>query len=73
MSLMETYLANARAQRDAAEKTPLPNRKAMHERSAETWEAMARGVSETAARAAINLAAKAGRTANSAIVLKDVA
>jgi hypothetical protein len=45
MSLMETYLANAQAQRDAAEKTPLPNRKAMHERSAETWEAMARGVS----------------------------
>jgi hypothetical protein len=30
----------------------------MHERSAETWEVMARGVSETAARAAINLAAK---------------
>ena len=58
MSLIETYLANAQAQRDAAAKTPLPNRKAMHERSAETWEVMARSVSDTAARAAINLAAK---------------
>jgi len=59
MSLIDTYLANAQAQRDAATATPLPNRKAMHGRSAETWEAMARGVSDTAARAAINLAAKA--------------
>lgn len=59
MSLIDTYLANAQAQRDAAVKTTLPNRKAMHERSAETWEAMARGASDTAARAAINLAAKA--------------
>lgn len=59
MSLMETYLANAKTQRDAAAATPLPNRKAMHERSAETWEVMARSVSETSARAAINLAAKA--------------
>lgn len=58
MSLMDTYLANARAQRDAAAQTSLPNRKEMHERSAETWEAMARGVRDTAARAAINLAAK---------------
>ena len=58
MSLIEIYLANAQAQRDAAAKMPLPNRKAMHERSAETWEVMARGVSDTAARAAINLAAK---------------
>lgn len=58
MSLIETYLANAQAQRDAAAKTPLPNRKAMHERSAEKWEAMALGVSDTATRAAINLAAK---------------
>ncbi|MGK2910094.1 MAG: hypothetical protein ACSLE1_09915 [Sphingobium sp.] len=61
MSLIETYLANAQAQRDAAAKTPLPNRKAMHERSAETWEDMARGVSDTAARAAINMAAKLAR------------
>jgi hypothetical protein len=58
MSLIETYLANAQAQRDAAAKTPLPNRKAMHERSAEKWEVMARSVSDTATRAAINLAAK---------------
>jgi hypothetical protein len=59
MSLIETYLANAQAQRDAAAKTPLPNRKTLHERSAEPWEVMARGVCDTASRAAINLAAKA--------------
>jgi len=59
MSLFETYSANAQAQRDAASKTSLPNRKAMHERAAETWEAMALGVRDTAARTAINLAAKA--------------
>lgn len=58
MSLLDTYLDNAQAQRDAAAKTPLPNRKAMHERAAETWEEMARGVRDTATRAAINLAAK---------------
>lgn len=58
MSLIDTYLANAKAQREAAAKTQLPNRKAMHERSAETWEVMARSVSDAAARAAINLAAK---------------
>ncbi|RZI72467.1 MAG: hypothetical protein EOP13_14950 [Pseudomonas sp.] len=58
MSLAETYLANAHAQRNAAAKTNLPNRRAVHERSAETWEAMARSVSDTAKRAATNLAAK---------------
>jgi hypothetical protein len=60
---METYLANAQAQRDAAAKTSLPNRKAMHERSAEKWEAMAQSVSDTATRAAINLAAKSAAIA----------
>ncbi|HEX7853383.1 MAG TPA: hypothetical protein VF503_06770 [Sphingobium sp.] len=58
MSLLNTYLANARAQRDAAANCNLPNRKAMHERSAEAWEEMARDAEITAARAAINLAAK---------------
>ena len=58
MSQAEIYLANAQAQRDAAAKTDLPNRKALHERSAETWEAMARSANDTAARAAVNLAAK---------------
>lgn len=63
MSLAETYLANAQAQRDAAAKTNLPNRRAMHERSAETWETMARSVNDTAERAAINSAAKAANAA----------
>lgn len=62
MSLMQTYLANAQAQRDAAAKTPLPNRRAMYERSAEIWEGMARDVSDTAVRAAVNLAAKLANT-----------
>jgi hypothetical protein len=63
MSTVETYRANADAQRAAAEKTNLPNRRAMHERSAETWEAMARAVEETSGRAAVNQAAKASATA----------
>lgn len=37
---------------------PSPNLKAMHERSAETWESHGRGVSETAGRTVINLVAK---------------
>lgn len=62
MSLAETYFANAQAQRDAAAKATLSNRKAMHERAAETWEAMARSVSDTETRAAVNLAAKLAST-----------
>lgn len=62
MSMIETYLANAQAERDAAAKTSLPNRKSMHERSAETWEIMARRLTDAAARTAINLAAKSGST-----------
>jgi hypothetical protein len=58
MSTSEVYRANAAAEREAAAKTNLPNRKAMHERSAMTWEAMAQGVEETAERASVNLAAK---------------
>ena len=59
MTTIETYLANASAQRAAAEATNLPNRRAMHERSAETWETMARAAVDTQGRAAVNLAAKA--------------
>ncbi len=59
MSLLDTYLANAKTQRHAAATCNLPNRKAMHERSAEAWEEMARDAEITAARTAINLAAKA--------------
>ncbi len=59
MTIIETYRANAAAQRAAAEKTTLPNRQAMHERSAFTWETMARAAEETLGRAAVNQAAKA--------------
>lgn len=60
MTLIETYRANAAAQRAAAAATPLPNRKAMHERAAMTWEAMAISAEDTAERATVNLAAKMG-------------
>ena len=63
MSIAETYLANARAQREAAAKTDLLNRKVLHERSAEKWEAMALSANDTATRAAINLAAKSAGAA----------
>jgi len=59
MTTIETYLANAAAQRAAAEKTNLPNRRKMHERSALTWETMARAAADTQSKAAVNLAAKA--------------
>jgi len=59
MSQIEIYRANADAQRAAAEKTSLPNRRAMHLRSAETWDSMAANIEDTAERAAVNQAAKA--------------
>ena len=61
MTAADTYRANAAAQRAAAAKTDLPNRRAMHVRSAETWEQMAHSVDETMERTAVNLAAKAFR------------
>ncbi len=59
MTPIETYRANAEAQRIAAEKTNLPSRREMHLRSAHTWETMARSAEDTMGRAAVNLAAKA--------------
>ena len=63
MSLAETYLANARAQLNAAATATLPNRRAMYERAAETWETMARSIRDTEVRAATNLAAKSDNMA----------
>lgn len=60
MTTIELYLANAAAQRAAAENTNLPNRREMHERSAVAWETMARAAADTQGRAAVNRAAKAG-------------
>jgi|GEM_PF-1849350 len=59
MTNIEVYRANAAAQRLAAENSTLPNRRAMHERSAESWEAMAANAADTMARASVNEAAKA--------------
>ncbi|MDB5685562.1 MAG: hypothetical protein JWR77_151 [Rhizorhabdus sp.] len=63
MSNLEIYRANAAAQRAAADLTNLPNRRAMHERSAQSWEAMAANAADTIERAGVNEAAKA-RTAD---------
>ena len=52
------HLASAARERAAASKTTLPNRRAMHERSAEVWEEMARNADATAAMAEVNLQAK---------------
>jgi hypothetical protein len=52
-------LAQAAAHRAAAASTQLPNRREMHERSAASWEAMARSAADTAARALVNKNAKA--------------
>ncbi len=57
----DIYRANAAAQRDAAAKTNLPNRREMHERSAMAWDAMAEAAEDTVAKAAVNLAAKVAR------------
>ncbi|WP_260598885.1 hypothetical protein [Sphingomonas endolithica] len=60
MTAAETYRANAAEQRAAAEKATLANRRDMHLRSAETWDAMAEHTEDTAAKAVVNAAAKAG-------------
>ncbi|MBN8838653.1 MAG: hypothetical protein J0I25_00435 [Sphingomonadales bacterium] len=57
----KTYRANAGAERAAAARTNLPNKRAMHHRSADTWETMAASAEATARRAVINEAAKAQR------------
>jgi hypothetical protein len=59
MSAAEIYRANAAEQLALAAKTTLQNRKAMHERSAASWAAMAQSAEQTADRTAVNAAAKA--------------
>ena len=53
------YLGQADAARRAAAATDLPEKRAMHERSAAVWEEMARSAGDTAERARINQLAKA--------------
>ena len=59
MTQSDIYSANAAAQRTAAQATQLANRREMHLRSAEAWDAMAAAVRDTAKRALVNEAAKA--------------
>ena len=53
--------ARAATERAAAATSNLPNRRAMHERAAEAWEAMALQIEDTTARSIVNEAAKAAR------------
>lgn len=62
----QDFLAQAAAQRTAAANTNLRNRREMHERSAATWEAMARSAADTAERATVNATAKASLRKNAA-------
>jgi hypothetical protein len=59
MTPSETYRAYAAAQRQAALETNLANRREMHQRSAEAWEAMAKAAEDTDAKKEVNAAAKA--------------
>lgn len=59
MSTAEIFRANAAEQLALAAKANLVNRRTMHQRSAEMWIAMAQSAEQTAARTAVNAAAKA--------------
>jgi hypothetical protein len=63
MTLLEQYRQHAAIQREAAAATNLPNRQAMHERSALMWEQMALDAELTAERTRVNAEDKARRTA----------
>jgi hypothetical protein len=63
MSQYDMYRANAEAQRQAAQATPLTNRREMHLRAAETWDIMASAIRDNAARARVNEAAKTAMSA----------
>ena len=61
MTNIEAYRANAASERAAAAKTDLPNKRAMHERSAQAWETMITSAEDTAALTLANEAAKSAR------------
>ncbi|MGB3927514.1 MAG: hypothetical protein WBL20_00990 [Sphingobium sp.] len=61
MSAADFYHQQAAAERVAAQKEMLPQRRQQHERSAERWEEMARSAEETERRTAINEASRQAR------------
>lgn len=63
------YRVLAKAEREAAAKESLPSRRAMRERSAQTWEEMAERVEDTMTRAQTNAVAKAQTTNTAANAL----
>ncbi|HEX7783930.1 MAG TPA: hypothetical protein VF509_14075 [Sphingobium sp.] len=64
MSAANFYNERAAAERFAAEKEILPQRRQQRARSAERWEEMARSAQETERRTAINEADKRAKTAS---------
>ena len=61
MNAIQHYRAQAADQRALAEATNLPNRRAMHERSAAMWEEKACAAADTAERTLVNAEARAAR------------
>lgn len=62
MTNAEQYRAQAAAQRVLAEKSALPNRRAMHERSAMMWDEKAASAEDTIERTLVNAASKVAKT-----------
>ena len=54
----ENYRQRAAFERDAAAKEKLPNRRALHIRSAEVWESLAHAIEDTEAKTIVNEAVK---------------
>ena len=61
MSAADFYHQQAAAERIAAQKETLPQRRQQHERSAERWDEMARSAEETERRTAVNEASRQAR------------
>jgi len=59
MDIALHHRSRAAEERAKAAATPLENRRAMYLRSAAMWDEMAAAVEDTAARSAVNAAAKA--------------
>jgi hypothetical protein len=62
MTNAEQYRTQAAAQRALAAKSDLPNRRLMHERSAQMWDEMAQSAEDTIERTLVNAAAKSARS-----------
>jgi hypothetical protein len=66
MSMAEDFRANAKRERLAASREPLPNRRTMHERAASQWDDMAQALEDHELLTTKNAAAKAERAKSDA-------